>query len=58
MKCGSFDGEDDGEYNGVGFAEISKIVATKPAFFSGTELLTDSRHCQGVSLNVAVVVLW
>ena len=30
------DGEEDGEYNGVGFVELSKMVVTLGAFLFGT----------------------
>ncbi len=35
MKFGLFDGGEDGEHNGVGFKEISRISAMQDAFFFG-----------------------
>ena len=35
MKFGSFDGREDGEYNGDGFVEISKIFEMWGAIFGG-----------------------
>ncbi len=32
MELDSFDGGDDGEYNGVGYVETSEILATQDAF--------------------------
>ena len=38
MELGSLDGAEDGEHNGDSFVEISKIFATRNAFFLRTEL--------------------
>ena len=32
MECGSFDGGDDGEHNGVGFVEIFKYLRLRMPF--------------------------
>ena len=37
MKCGSFNGGDDGEHKGLSFVEISKIFAVLDTFFSGPD---------------------
>ena len=37
MKFGWFDGRNDGEFNGVGFVEISEIFVTQDTFLIGWE---------------------
>ncbi len=39
-------GRDDGEYNGVGFMKISKIIAMRDAYFVGT-ISFDRLYLQG-----------
>ena len=36
MKFSSFDGREDGEYNGVGLVKVFRIFATPQAFVFGT----------------------
>ena len=45
MECGSPDGQDDGEYNGVCFVEISQIFETWDAYFIGTILFDGAWLC-------------
>ncbi len=33
MECGSFDGVEDDEYNGVGLVELDNIIAIQGDFF-------------------------
>ena len=37
MKFGSFDGEEDGEYGGFGFVEVSEILPMQHAFVFGAD---------------------
>ena len=38
-----FDSGEDGEYNGVGFVEISTMLTTQDAFLLGKDNLSDNR---------------
>ena len=44
------DGEEDGEYNGIGFVEIPKILAMKDTTFLGVELFDGSIYLVQVGL--------
>ena len=45
MELGPFDGGEDGEYNGVGFSEISQVFPMQNAYFFGKISFNRVYHC-------------